>query len=71
VSTTREGGDWNVANGQPMARLLYEAASRGIAPDYARRLLAALHVVEPYHTGPSKDQAPDSELVEPLSEREL
>ena len=30
-----------VDEGPPMARLLYEALARGIAPDYARRLLAA------------------------------
>jgi len=55
----------------PMARLLYEALTRGIAPDYARRLLAAFPTAEPEQTGPSKTQAPQSELVEPLSEREL
>jgi LuxR family maltose regulon positive regulatory protein len=60
-----------VDEGPPMARLLYEAASRGIAPDYARRLLAAFPIVEPEQTGPSETQAPESEIVEPLSEREL
>ena len=60
-----------VDEGPPMARLLYEAATRGIAPDYARQLLAAFPVAEPEQTGPSRDQAPESELVEPLSEREL
>ena len=30
-----------VDEGPPMARLLYEALTRGIAPDYVRRLLAA------------------------------
>ncbi len=54
-----------------MARLLYEVLTRGIAPDYVRRLLAAFPIVEPGHTDPSKTQAPKSELVEPLSEREL
>ncbi|MFC1976235.1 LuxR C-terminal-related transcriptional regulator [Chloroflexota bacterium] len=60
-----------VDEGPPMARLLYKAATRGIAPDYARRLLAAFPVAEPEQTDPSKTQAPKSELVEPLSEREL
>ena len=60
-----------VDEGPPMARLLYEAAARGIASDYSRRLLAAFPVVELEQTRPSKTQAPKSELVEPLSEREL
>jgi LuxR family maltose regulon positive regulatory protein len=54
-----------------MARLLYEAATRGIAPDYARRLLAAFPVVEPEETAPSSTKVPKSELIEPLSEREI
>jgi len=60
-----------VDEGPPMARLLYEAATRGIAPDYARRLLATFPVAEPEQADPSKTQASKSELVEPLSEREL
>jgi LuxR family maltose regulon positive regulatory protein len=60
-----------VDEGLPMARLLYEAATRGIAPDYARRLLAIFPVAEPEQADPSKTQASKSELVEPLSEREL
>jgi LuxR family maltose regulon positive regulatory protein len=54
-----------------MARLLYEALTRGIAPDYARRLLAAFPVAEPEQTNALKKQAPESDLIEPLSEREL
>ena len=57
--------------GPPMARLLYKAATRGIAPDYARRLLATFPIAEPEQTDPSKTQASKPELVEPLSEREL
>jgi LuxR family maltose regulon positive regulatory protein len=57
--------------GPPMARLLYQAAARGIAPEYTRRLLAAFPVAESEQTGPSKTQPPKSELIEPLSEREL
>ena len=55
----------------PKARLLYGAVTRGIAPDYARRLLATFPIAEPEQTVPSKTQAPKPELVEPLSEREL
>jgi LuxR family maltose regulon positive regulatory protein len=60
-----------VDEGPPMAGLLYEALAHGIAPDYVRRLLAAFPVAEPGQTDPSKSQAPESELIEPLSEREL
>ena len=60
-----------VDEGPPMARLLYEALSREIAPEYVQRLLAAFPVDEPEKTGPSKTQIPKSELVEPLSEREI
>ncbi len=60
-----------VDEGPPMARLLYEAVTRGIAPDYARRLLATFPIAEPEQTDSLKTPAPKSELVEPLSEREL
>jgi LuxR family maltose regulon positive regulatory protein len=60
-----------VDEGPPMARLLYEALTRGIALDYVRRLLAAFPDTEPEQTDPSKSQTLKSELVEPLSEREL
>jgi LuxR family maltose regulon positive regulatory protein len=60
-----------VDEGPPMARLLYQAATRGIAPDYARRLLAAFPVAEAEQTAPSPTQAPQLDLIEPLSEREL
>jgi LuxR family maltose regulon positive regulatory protein len=60
-----------VSEGQPMARLLYEGLSRGIAPDYVRQLSAAFPDIEPDQIGPPKTQVPESELVEPLSEREI
>jgi LuxR family maltose regulon positive regulatory protein len=60
-----------VDKGPPMARRLYEALSREIAPDYVRRLLAAFPSAEPEQPDPSKSQVPESELVEPPSEREL
>jgi LuxR family maltose regulon positive regulatory protein len=58
-----------VDEGPPMARLLYEALDRGIAPEYARRLLAAFPMPEVQQDSPP-DTA-DSDLIEPLSEREL
>ena len=60
-----------VDEGPPMARLLYQALDRGIAPDYTRRLLAAFRIVEPEQADPSKSQAPESGWIEPLSEREI
>jgi len=66
-----------VDEGPPMARLLYEALARGIAPDYVRRLLAAFPLsrpepaAEPEQASPSETLARQFELVEPLSEREL
>jgi LuxR family maltose regulon positive regulatory protein len=61
-----------VNEGPPMARLLYEALSREIAPDYVRQLLAAFPSAEPpEQIERTRAQAPTSDLVEPLSEREL
>jgi LuxR family maltose regulon positive regulatory protein len=61
-----------VDEGPPMARLLYEALSRGIAPEYVRRLLVAFPSAEPELTTDSpRKAAPESNLIEPLSEREL
>jgi LuxR family maltose regulon positive regulatory protein len=57
----------------PMAQLLRQAAGRGIAPDYVRRLLAALGKDQRQRTE-GEDSAPVaslSSLIEPLSEREL
>jgi len=53
-----------VDEGGPMARLLYEAASHGIKPEYVGRLLAAF----PTDIAPAPKRV---EMVEPLSEREL
>jgi LuxR family maltose regulon positive regulatory protein len=47
-----------------MAALLQDAANRGIAPDYVRRLLTAAVRPEDYAGNPEA-------LIEPLSEREL
>ena len=60
-----------VDEGPPMARLLYKAITRGIAPGYARRLLAVFPVGKVGQADPSRTQAPEFELIEPLSEREL
>jgi LuxR family maltose regulon positive regulatory protein len=72
-----------VDEGPPMVCLLYEALSRGIAPNYVQRLLAVFEdatkdrgqfkgavqpfVVRPPAPTPNRAQG----LVEPLSEREL
>jgi ATP/maltotriose-dependent transcriptional regulator MalT len=60
-----------VDEGPLMARLLYEAAVRGIAPDYARRLLSVFPAAELEQPDLSEAQVPSSGWVEPLSGREL
>ena len=55
-----------VDEGAPMARLLYKAATRGITPEYAGRLLAAFPDVDS-----AQPKRPPTEMVEPLSAREL
>jgi LuxR family maltose regulon positive regulatory protein len=60
-----------VDEGPPMARLLYEALNRGIAPDYVSRLLTAFLPVEPEQSKRSKSRISASALIEPLSKREL
>lgn len=57
-----------VDEGQPMAKLLYRAAERGIYPEYSGRLLAALYEDQSH---PPAERQPSEPLVEPLSEREL
>ena len=54
-----------------MALLPYEGLSRGIAPDYVRRLFAAFPAIAKEPTPPPKSQFPESDLVEPLSDREI
>ena len=60
-----------VDEGPPMARLLYEALNRGIAPDYVRRLLQTFPIEEPKQVDPSESQVSESGFIEPLSEREI
>ncbi|MGD8753765.1 MAG: LuxR C-terminal-related transcriptional regulator [Anaerolineales bacterium] len=55
-----------VDEGEPMARLLYEAATRGIAPKYVGQLLAAFPNVDS-----AKPKYLPTEMIEPLSAREL
>ena len=59
-----------VDEGPPMARLLSEAVTRGIAPEYVTKLLAAFPDIV---TSPpqSKIQNRKSKIIEPLSEREI
>ncbi len=56
-----------IEEGPPMARLIYEVAARGFAPQYTGRLLAAFAHVLP----PDRQSAHAKEMVEPLSQREL
>ena len=60
-----------VDEGPAMARLLYDALARGIAPDYVRRLLAAFPLGEPEQATATKSKVDQSELIEPLSDREI
>ena len=60
-----------VDEGPPMAHLLFEALSRDISPDYVRKLLAAFPSEAPQQTRTSNLLDPDSEWIEPLSEREI
>lgn len=60
-----------VDEGPQMANLLYKAAARGIAPEYARRVLSAFPVLDPDETPASETRVDQSGLFEPLSEREL
>jgi LuxR family maltose regulon positive regulatory protein len=60
-----------VDEGTPMAGLLYEALSRGIAPDYVNRLLAAFPVEETEQSEATESQVFEANLVEPLSDREI
>lgn len=50
--------------GQPMARLLYQAAAHGIAPGYTGQLLAAFPTEDPV-------EIRSVEMVDPLSQREM
>jgi len=57
--------------GPPMARLLNGALSHEISPQYVRRLLDASGDADIVKIEPSKPLVRKSELVEPLSDREI
>jgi LuxR family maltose regulon positive regulatory protein len=60
-----------VDEGPPMARLLREAAARGIAPEYTQQVLAAFPPAGASQPRPGQADTPHAALAEPLSEREL
>jgi len=62
-----------VDEGEPMAKLLRLAASRGITKKYVRKLLASFYLGSESQSRvlPAEGAAIMSDLVEPLSEREL
>lgn len=60
-----------VDEGKSMAKLLYEAASREIYPEYVGRLLATYPKEKPKPSSILADSDEEYDLVEPLSEREL
>jgi LuxR family maltose regulon positive regulatory protein len=60
-----------VDEGAPIARLLYQALSQGVHPDYVRHLLAAFPASGREQAAPSRAVAAAIGLAEPLSSREL
>jgi len=60
-----------VDEGPPMAQLLYEALNHEIMPAYVRRLLAAFPATVPEGAASAINQADQSGLIEPLSDREI
>jgi hypothetical protein len=54
-----------------MAKLLYEALSCEIAPEYVQKLLAAFSVEKPDQLPRKLIQTQESEWTEPLTDREL
>ena len=60
-----------VDEGPSMGHLLHEAASRGVAADYARKLLTAFPVEETEGAASAPATSANEALVEPLSAREL
>lgn len=57
--------------GTAMARLLYEAADRGIAPDYVGRLLAAFPDAALMPGRQIQLRTSGADLIEPLTQREI
>ncbi|MDX1414165.1 MAG: LuxR C-terminal-related transcriptional regulator [Candidatus Promineifilaceae bacterium] len=60
-----------VDEGRPMAHLLYQALSRGIAPQYIPQLLAAFDLAPLERANPLEEEISQVGMVEPLSDREL
>ena len=62
-----------IDEGEPMAKLLRLAASRGIAKKYVRKLLASFHLGSESQSkaSPAEGVVAPSSLVEPLGKREL
>ncbi|MBE7382268.1 MAG: helix-turn-helix transcriptional regulator [Leptolyngbya sp. SIO1E4] len=60
-----------VNEGQPMARLLYEALAREITPNYVQRVLTAFPFNELEPKKSLKTQSQAAGLLEPLSKREI
>lgn len=60
-----------VDEGSAVARLLYEALSLEIKPDYVQQLLSVFPNIEAEPVKQNIQQTPEGEWVEPLSEREL
>ena len=55
----------------PMARLLYEALSQEIEPDYVQQLFGTIPVEVPEKTLRTQQQSQESKWIEPLTDREL
>ncbi len=60
-----------VDEGQSIARLLYEALSRGIETDYIQKLLAVFPETGPEKAPDKQKEISDGTWIEPLSDREL
>ena len=60
-----------VDEGPPLARLLRQAASRGMSPAYVASLLAAFDGLEPVGAAAGAQGIPSQPLIEALSEREM
>ena len=60
-----------VNEGQPIARLLYEALSRDIAPNYVQRVLTAFPFNQLEQKKSLETQSQAAGLLEPLSKREI
>jgi LuxR family maltose regulon positive regulatory protein len=60
-----------VDEGPSMARLLYQALDRGIAPDYVRQLLAAFPTDVAEQVDLAESRISEFEYIEALSEREI